>query len=132
MARMATTASAASSQPSPHGARSRVVQRTVAQITGALDQSLFAERIAQGPGLLQSLDPRVKLISTLLLLLAASLSRSIPVIAALYVLTLILAWRSAVPMSFFVKRVWLLLPFCLLYTSDAADDLLCVDLGGRR
>src|SRR5665213_1824490 len=26
---------------------------------------------------------------------------------------------------------WLFVP-CLLYTSDAADDLLCVDLGGRR
>ena len=25
-----------------------------------------------------------------------------------------------------------LLAGCLLYTSDAADDLLCVDLGGRR
>ena len=25
-----------------------------------------------------------------------------------------------------------LLKGCLLYTSDAADDLLCVDLGGRR
>src|SRR5450756_1749326 len=25
-----------------------------------------------------------------------------------------------------------LYPHCLLYTSDAADDLLCVDLGGRR
>src|SRR5680860_1353598 len=24
------------------------------------------------------------------------------------------------------------LRLCLLYTSDAADDLLCVDLGGRR
>src|SRR5450756_3205578 len=24
------------------------------------------------------------------------------------------------------------IPGCLLYTSDAADDLLCVDLGGRR
>ena len=24
------------------------------------------------------------------------------------------------------------LTICLLYTSDAADDLLCVDLGGRR
>ena len=23
-------------------------------------------------------------------------------------------------------------PACLLYTSDDADDLLCVDLGGRR
>ena len=24
------------------------------------------------------------------------------------------------------------LEVCLLYTSEAADDLLCVDLGGRR
>ena len=33
-----------------------------------------------------------------------------------------------------VARRWFvaLLPDCLLYTSDAADDLLCVDLGGRR
>ena len=30
------------------------------------------------------------------------------------------AWGVAQPYS------------CLLYTSDAADDLLCVDLGGRR
>src|SRR5680860_1875770 len=28
-------------------------------------------------------------------------------------------------------RTWCL-HACLLYTSDAADDLLCVDLGGRR
>ena len=28
----------------------------------------------------------------------------------------------------FLQRVFT----CLLYTSDAADDLLCVDLGGRR
>ena len=26
----------------------------------------------------------------------------------------------------------LMCQYCLLYTSDAADDLLCVDLGGRR
>ena len=30
------------------------------------------------------------------------------------------AWNAKLPIS------------CLLYTSDAADDLLCVDLGGRR
>ena len=29
-------------------------------------------------------------------------------------------------------RVWGRMQDCLLYTSDAADDLLCVDLGGRR
>ena len=28
--------------------------------------------------------------------------------------------------------VFAVVQICLLYTSDAADDLLCVDLGGRR
>eukprot|EP00657_Telonema_sp_P-1_P005887 TRINITY_DN2368_c0_g1_i1.p1 TRINITY_DN2368_c0_g1~~TRINITY_DN2368_c0_g1_i1.p1 ORF type:complete len:101 (-),score=33.77 TRINITY_DN2368_c0_g1_i1:81-383(-) len=32
------------------------------------------------------------------------------------------------PFSSFWTSYWT----CLLYTSDAADDLLCVDLGGRR
>ena len=33
----------------------------------------------------------------------------------------------------FAPHNWVLnLYICLLYTSDAADDLLCVDLGGRR
>ena len=33
-----------------------------------------------------------------------------------------------------VRPAWFRTKFerCLLYTSDAADDLLCVDLGGRR
>ena len=35
---------------------------------------------------------------------------------------------SADPQTFLFLRQYI----CLLYTSDAADDLLCVDLGGRR
>jgi len=30
------------------------------------------------------------------------------------------------------KKKEIIICACLLYTSDAADDLLCVDLGGRR
>src|SRR5680860_1610509 len=38
-------------------------------------------------------------------------------------------WVPGVPMSISEpRRRWV----CLLYTSGAADDLLCVDLGGRR
>ena len=29
-------------------------------------------------------------------------------------------------------RIEILAETCLLYTSDAADDMQCVDLGGRR
>ena len=36
-----------------------------------------------------------------------------------------------VRINFDVTTIPLLLP-CLLYTSDAADDMQCVDLGGRR
>eukprot|EP01017_Pseudomicrothorax_dubius_P033509 TRINITY_DN4497_c0_g1_i1.p1 TRINITY_DN4497_c0_g1~~TRINITY_DN4497_c0_g1_i1.p1 ORF type:complete len:236 (-),score=25.40 TRINITY_DN4497_c0_g1_i1:17-724(-) len=35
--------------------------------------------------------------------------------------------REAIPVRNFTRP-----NICLLYTSDAADDLLCVDLGGRR
>ncbi len=88
-----------------------VIERTLADITHTLEQSLFAEEIARRQGLLQSLDPRVKVVSIILLLIAVSLSRSLAVIVGLYLVTLMLAWLSSVPMGFFVKRVWLFMPF---------------------
>src|SRR5450756_3169958 len=42
---------------------------------------------------------------------------------SVYVLIAIVKKRLALEASLYT---------CLLYTSDAADDLLCVDLGGRR
>lgn len=91
--------------------RRNAFERTLAEIGHTLEQSLFAEEMARRPGLLQALDPRVKLASVLALLMAVSLARSLGVILGLYALTLFLAWRSAIPMGFFIKRVWLLLPF---------------------
>jgi len=88
-----------------------VVENTLHEISAALERSLFAEEISARPGLLQSLDPRVKVVSTLALLIGVSLSRSLVVIAAIYLLALLLAWRSAVPANIFIKRVWLTLPF---------------------
>src|SRR5450756_3163160 len=40
--------------------------------------------------------------------------------------------RPATVASLRIVRTHQRLQTCLLYTSDAADDLLCVDLGGRR
>jgi len=94
-----------------HTSRSGFVERTLVDINHTLEQSLFAERIARGPGLLQELDPRLKILSALLILLAVGLSRSLLVILALYFLALVLAFFSKIPLAFFVKRVWLLIPF---------------------
>jgi cobalt/nickel transport system permease protein len=91
--------------------RTSFIERTLVDINANLEQSVFAERIAHQNGLLQSLDPRLKVVTTLLLLLAANLSRSLVVLVGLYGLTLLLAAISAVPVGFFVKRVWLFIPF---------------------
>lgn len=97
----------ANPESKPVKKRHSVIEHTLADISHTLEQSLFAEEIARRRGLLQVLDPRVKVLSVVALLIAVGLSRSLTVIIGLYVVALILAWASAVPMGFFVKRVWL-------------------------
>ena len=82
-----------------------MIEHTLSDISHTLEQSIFAEDIARQRGLLQSIDPRVKVLSVLALLIAVGLSRSLVVIIGLYLVTLVLARVSAVPMSFFVKRI---------------------------
>src|SRR5665213_2020467 len=43
-------------------------------------------------------------------------------------LVILKSWASRLG----VNKTNIIYNSCLLYTSDAADDLLCVDLGGRR
>jgi cobalt ECF transporter T component CbiQ len=98
----------------PRRAARSVLESTLAEVSHVLEQSLFAEDIARRPGLLQSLDPRVKIISILALLIAVSLSRSLWVIVTLYLIAVVLAAASAISLSFFIKRVWLFMPFFTL------------------
>jgi cobalt/nickel transport system permease protein len=91
--------------------RHGVIEHTLSDISHTLEQSLFAEEIARQRGLLQSLDPRVKVVSLIALLIAVGLSHNLAVILGLYFFTLILARASSVPMGFFIKRVWLFMPF---------------------
>jgi len=93
------------------GRSSNVLEHTLSDITGAFENTLFAEEISARDGFFQSLDPRVKILSVLAFLIAVSMSRSLVVIAAIYLLTLIFALTSSIPASFFIKRVWLALPF---------------------
>ena len=91
--------------------RRNVFKRTLRGISETLERSIFAEEISSRPGLLQSLDPRMKLIAILALLIGVSLSHSLTIIAVVYLLAILLAVLSAIPVDFFIKRVWLVLPF---------------------
>ena len=80
-------------------------------INNNLEQSIFAEKIARQKGLLQALDPRLKVIAMVMLLFAVSLSHQLAVIAVLHIGALILAVVSEVPLGFFIKRIWVFIPF---------------------
>ena len=51
----------------------------------------------------------------------------------LYLLEQLIAFSRQGTLSGAAEKLHISQPaFCLLYTSDAADDLLCIHLGGRR
>jgi cobalt ECF transporter T component CbiQ/cobalamin biosynthesis protein CbiM len=94
-----------------HADGSGWLEHTVSGITHSVERSIFTEEHARSNGWLQHVDPRAKLGMFLAAVLAASLSSSVIVLAVLYVGILLGARASRIPFDFFVKRVWLGIPF---------------------
>ena len=84
-----------------------VVERSLASFVGALEHALHAEELAKKKGLLQSLDPRVKIAAIVPLIAIAALTRRWWVDAALLVVAVAIALLSNVPLGTLAKRVWL-------------------------
>ncbi len=93
------------------------VAKTLLETTRAIEQSVFQMDLASKGGFLQGLDPRTKIVSFMVLLLAVSFSRSFLLLVSFYCLSLVLAALSQVPPGRFVKRVWVFVP---LFTGFVA------------
>jgi cobalt/nickel transport system permease protein len=90
--------------------RTSFTDRTLDGLARVMRQALFSDDVARAPGVLQRLDPRVKLAALFALLLAAGLVHHVWPLAALYAVTLVLAGASRISLGFFVRRVWLFIP----------------------
>lgn len=86
------------------------VEKTLSGGAGLLRQVLYSEDLADRDGFLQRLDARVKIAGVLVLLVAAALLHTIPALILVYAALLVLAAASALPLGFFIKRVWLFVP----------------------
>ena len=91
-------------------ARRSFVSKTLAAGAGLLRRVMFSEDVATSRGVLRRIDPRVKLISLLGLLVALGLVRHVMVLVGAYGAMLALAAVSRLPVGVFVKRVWLFVP----------------------
>ncbi len=86
------------------------VEKTISGILNFFEETMISESYIKRNGFLQSIDPRVKLISLLILILAVSMTRVIEVLVIVYMLTLALAVASKIDLLFFIKRVWVFVP----------------------
>jgi len=86
------------------------LSKNISGITGALESVISAEDLCRAPGLLQGLDPRVKLASLVLFLIVVSLTHSLPILAGMFLLILMLVALSRVPLGFFLKRAFIFIP----------------------
>ena len=82
------------------------LERTVENLTETLDHAANASQIAERPGLLQELDPRVKIFGALVLIIGAISTRRIELTAALFLLTLPLIALSHISFGIFLKQAW--------------------------
>jgi cobalt/nickel transport system permease protein len=98
--------------PGLAGKRMRLLflDRTLKAVTGLLAEFVFFEAYTQKAGLLQGLDPRLKLMGLLAFVAGVSLLHSLPAVYGMCVLALVLAVLSRIGAVFFLKRVWLVLP----------------------
>ncbi len=86
------------------------VGKTIDGIFGFLEEAFLSESFSTRRGLLQSLDPRAKLISILAVIFATSLIGNLRVLIFIYALTLLFSYLSKIEVGFFIKRVWLFIP----------------------
>jgi cobalt/nickel transport system permease protein len=87
------------------------IDQTLGGIASTIERSVFSEEHARNNGWLQRIDPRAKWGMFVALVLSASLSNSLPMLIALYLVLLVVARASRLPFDFFVRRVWLGIPF---------------------
>jgi cobalt/nickel transport system permease protein len=87
------------------------LEQTLSGITESIERAVFSERHARLPAFLQRIDPRAKLGMFVALVLAASLTGAVAVLVGFYLVILAAARASRVPFDFFVRRVWLGIPF---------------------
>ena len=100
--------------------------RNIAGFTGAMESFILTEDLYRKRGLLQMLDPRVKISTFALFIVIVGLSKNLWILAIILALVLLLSFFSKVPLGFFLKRVLLFMP---IFTAVIAIPALFITPG---
>lgn len=99
---------------------SNFIQRSIIGALSFLKDSIFQEEYALQQGFLQSLDPRVKVATFLILIMQILFTSSISVLLFLYVFCLLLVLVSRINLGFFLMRTLIFIPLFSLFIAIPA------------
>ena len=85
----------------------RFIERTLTSLLSATEYAASAEELAEARGVLQSLDPRVKVVGLLCLIIAVAACRRLDVIAGLFAVAVGLAIASRIALRKLLAWVWI-------------------------
>lgn len=96
------------------------LERSIAGALSFMKESVFSDDYAARRGLLQSIDPRVKLAAILIFIAAVLFAGDIASCLVLYAACLTLARLSSVGIVYFLKRTWIFIPMFSLFIAVPA------------
>ena len=96
------------------------IERSITGAIAFLKESVFTDEYASRDGLMQSIDPRMKLVTSGMLLLTALLTKNIAVVLYIYSVSLIFTYLSKINIGFFLKRTWVFIPLFSLFIAVPA------------
>jgi cobalt/nickel transport system permease protein len=106
--------------------KSRFLESTTLGFARLFTRAMLSEQIARRRGLLQSLDPRVRVVGLFALVLSVTLARRLVVVAVLFAVATVIALLSTVSIATLAKRVWLVV---LAFTGVIALPAIFVTPG---
>lgn len=106
--------------------RRSFIERTLAALLRAMEHAAASERLSGGRAFLQSVDPRVKLLGCISLIVAAAVSRRLTLLGALFVAVAVVALATRIPAAQLL-RAWAIL---FAFTAAIALPALFTTPGG--
>lgn len=116
------------------------IERSIVGALSFLKESVFSDEYALKKGILQSLDPKIKIVVFLLLIIQILLTKNTLILLCLYAVLILLAYFSRINLLFFLKRTWVFIPLFSLFIAIPAlfsvftpgEALIIFNIGGVK
>ncbi|ENN95594.1 cobalt ABC transporter, inner membrane subunit CbiQ [Methanocaldococcus villosus KIN24-T80] len=88
----------------------KLFDKSIEHMITYINEAIFHEKYARVPGVLQNIEPRIKIISLLTLIFFTLFTKNLYILVILNIFAILLAKLSKIPILTYIKRVYIFIP----------------------